>query len=397
MSVSLARRLVSEGVVAPEDVNAALRSHVTERVAFLRQLVRQRPDLVQRLEAELGCRASGAPARIVADPKLVSQLPRELPETLLAVPVGRDPQSRAIQVVAADPSDPHVMSELSHHFREAVRVSAAPLSAVLAAFAPSPPPAVADARELTPAFGTSGNAPSEPPIPLVRLSPEGTQSPATVKGVAPQAVGVVHAARVVVPPRAPVQRASEPVIELTRAKASPSSAEASKSAPSNPIPESGPPSAPRVEAALQAFEEAGTPEDVVRALVKGLSTVAARVLVLAARGKVFEGRESNVPSLEQEVRTLVISGDRPSVLVTASQTGHYLGPIPQTLVHTELARLLGDPSDEIAVGVVMVSSRPALAYVMSSMSTTYLATRAGDQLAQAAARALERIVRHRKK
>src|SRR6476660_7945098 len=117
MSVSLARRLVSEGVVAPEDVNAALRSHVIERVAFLRQLVRQRPDLVQRLEAELGCRASAATPRIVADAKLMGQLPKELPATLLAVPVGRDPDGRAIHVVAADPTDPHVQSELSHHFR----------------------------------------------------------------------------------------------------------------------------------------------------------------------------------------------------------------------------------------------------------------------------------------
>jgi hypothetical protein len=194
-----------------------------------------------------------------------------------------------------------------------------------------------------------------------------------------------------------VKHASEPVIELTRPKASPSSPEASKSEPSQPVPESAPPSAPRVEAALRAFDQAGSPEDVVRALVNGLSSVAARVLVMAARGKVFEGRESNVPSLDKEARALVISGDRPSVLVTATQTGHYLGPIPQTLVHTELARLLGDPSDEIAVGVVTVSSRPALVYVLASMSTVYLATRAGDQLAQAAAHALERIVRHRKK
>jgi len=434
MSVSLARRLVAEGVLPAEEVNTALRTHVLERVAFLEEIVRQRPELIERLEAELGCPRSDAMPAIVPDAELTRRVPEDLLSTLLAIPVGRDPSTQAIRVVAADPSDPHVESELSHHLREPVRVSPAPLSAVLAVFARRLSAAPDTRAYRTPAFGMQSPAPevvprahgrpsalpiaepvlrpSAPPIPLVRLSPEPAHAhapatvhvPATVKGVAPQAVGAVHATRVIVPPRAPAAVAAEPVIELTRAKSSPS-AGASKPARLSPVPSSpsaapDPRSAPEafgVEAALREFEEASSPEDVVTVLVRGLSGVATHVVVLAARGKVFEGRDSNLPAFANDVRALVISGDRPNVLLTATQTGHYLGPIPQTLVHAELSRILGSPESEIGVGIVTVSGRPALVYVLGGMGSTYLATRTGDQLAAAAARALERIVRQRKK
>jgi hypothetical protein len=131
--------------------------------------------------------------------------------------------------------------------------------------------------------------------------------------------------------------------------------------------------------------------------VRGLSRVARKVVVLAVRGKVFEGRDTNDDSARDSVRALVISGDRPSVVLTAMQTGQYAGPIPQTLVHQELSRILGNPNDDIAVGSVTVSGRAALVYVAAGLDTAYLATRRGEELAQAASRALERIVRGRKK
>jgi hypothetical protein len=45
---------------------------------------------------------------------------------------------------------------------------------------------------------------------------------------------------------------------------------------------------------------------------------------------------------------------------------------------------------------VVVSGRPTLVVLMSAFASAYLATRRADQLAQAASRALERIVRERK-
>jgi hypothetical protein len=45
----------------------------------------------------------------------------------------------------------------------------------------------------------------------------------------------------------------------------------------------------------------------------------------------------------------------------------------------------------------MVSGRATLVYLAAGLMTTYLATRRGDQLADAAGKALARIVRERKK
>jgi hypothetical protein len=79
------------------------------------------------------------------------------------------------------------------------------------------------------------------------------------------------------------------------------------------------------------------------------------------------------------------------------QSGTYFGPIPETAVHEELAHFLGNPTGEIAVGSVVVSGRSALLYVLGDMRTAYLATRRGTELGEKAGRALERIVRGRKK
>jgi hypothetical protein len=115
------------------------------------------------------------------------------------------------------------------------------------------------------------------------------------------------------------------------------------------------------------------------------------------RGKVFEGRESNDDGARAQIRSLVVSADRPSVLLTATQAGSYVGPVPETRVHADLARLLGGFTEQIAVGTVLVSGRAALVYVMAGFDTAFLATRRAGELSQAAGKALERIVRKRRK
>jgi hypothetical protein len=71
--------------------------------------------------------------------------------------------------------------------------------------------------------------------------------------------------------------------------------------------------------------------------------------------------------------------------------------LPDTPVHEALMKALGSPRDEVAAGAVMVSGRATLVYLAAGLMTTYLATRRGDQLADAAGKALARIVRERKK
>ncbi|HVU03130.1 MAG TPA: hypothetical protein VHE30_15325 [Polyangiaceae bacterium] len=420
MTVTLARRLVWEGVVTPEDVNAALGAHVRERIPFLRALVQRAPVLLSRLEGELGQARASMPPPILPDDTLVNALPHGLVETLLAIPVSRDPTTGTVRVLVADASDGHVATEISFHLGAPVELVAAPLRQLLEAVRRSEPP---PARGRTPLFGVRAverppssvpraavtrsatpmpaeARPSEPPIPLVRVASDIPAGPTTVKGVAPQAAGASYASGVVVPKRSATP-AAEPIIQLTRTKSLVPAANASDSSPPDTLagqPAPSPRSAPAsLEAPLQELAEAKSAEDVVAILARALGAAARRVLVLAVRGKVFEGREASDPSLTDSVRLLVVSADRPSVLLTASQTGQYVGPVPQTLVHQELFRLLGEPEGDIAVGSVAVSGRSALLWVAAGLDTAYLATRRGSALGDAAGKALERIVRDRKK
>jgi hypothetical protein len=416
MTVALARRLVWGGVVAPEDADQALHSHVTRRIAFLQALLESHPELVPRLEAELGAGRAGSSTAIIPDREMLRALPPGLCTTLLAVPTGRDPRTGAIRILAADPSDPHIAAEFAYHLDAPVEVGRAPIAAVLAAVAER---LEADAASSgIPAFGTQvltqgTPSPSERPIPLVRISAELPQPPATVKGVAPQGSATGHVSPVVVHTGTSNRPVSEPIIELTRAKslAPPATVKGTGpgtaplgTAPNSVAPSdsgdghgaSGPPT-PVEDSRREELDEAKTPEEVVSVLVRGLNRVARRVLVLAVRGKVFEGRDANDDATRAAIRSLVVSSDRPSVLLTAVQTGSYLGPIPETRVHADLARPLAGFTDQIAVGTVLVSGRAALVYVIAGFDTAYLATRRAQELALACGKTLERIVRGRRK
>jgi hypothetical protein len=409
MTVSLARRLTWEGVVAPEDANDALYRHVTERISFLQGLVERHPEMAERLELELGHPADPEAAPIEPDPALLARLPHGLTVSLAALPVQRDPTTGVVRVLAAHPTDAHMASELSFHLEAPVEVSGAPLTAILAALAPS---SSAPPRSRTPAFGTSASPasassaaaanadahPSEPPIPLVRRNLE-PSPPSTARhgSLAPPSPVSTSARPTSLTPIRP-----EPIIALTgtRPEATPSPPVVIEDAKRTPSGKESVPPAALLESELSALDDlaqAGTPEEVVAALVAGLATVAATVVVLAARGKSFEGRDASDARVRQAVRTLVVPIDRPSILQTAVQSMGYVGPIPSTPIHQELSSVLGDPEGEVAVGAVMVTGRAALVYVMSGLTTTYLATRRGDKLGDAAGKALARIVRGRKK
>lgn len=416
MTVSLARRLTWEGVVSPEDANDALHRHVSERISFLQGLVEQRPEIAPRLEAELGNTRDRAAVPIEPDPALVASLPSGLTRSLAALPVRREPTTGVVHAVAAHPTDAHVASELSFHLGAPVEVSGAPLTSVLAAIASS---SSAGIRSRTPALGTSappppprdssvaaqGSAepdarPSDRPIPLVRRSLE-PAPPSTARHgsmVPPSPVSPKTSSHA--PSFTPIR--PEPIISLTstRPLGTPSPSVPSADAAAGVSASVAPPPAALVESELSALDDlsqATTAEEVVAALVAGLATVAATVIVFAARGKNFEGRDTNDGRIRQTVRALTVPLDRPSILQTAVQATGYVGPVPNTPVHEGLASVLGNPEGEVAAGAIMVSGRAALVYVASGLVTTYLATRRGDKLGEAAGKALARIVRGRKK
>ncbi|HEX4337887.1 MAG TPA: hypothetical protein VH062_18385 [Polyangiaceae bacterium] len=403
MTVSLARRLTWEGVVAPEDANDALYRHVTERVSFLQGLVERHPELAETLESELGSSGDPRAASITADPALLESLPPGFALAFAALPVRRDPATSVVEVVAANPTDAHLASELSYHLGAPVEVRAAPLRAVLAALAKSTADPVS--RRHTPAFGTGAPLPdggllrpSERPIPLVRRSIE-PAPPSTIRhgSLAPPAPVETRPAHT-------KSLAPLPIISLTSTRplgtpSAPARPSSFKAAPAAPEPGAPPPAAllETDETALDALGHATNADEVVTALLAGLRRVASTVVVFAAKAKNFEGKDASDAKARDAVRALSIPVDRPSILQTAVQALGYVGPIPSTPVHDGLMASLGNPAGEVAAGAVMVSGRAALVYVAAGLVTTYLATRRADQLTEAAGKALSRIVRDRKK
>jgi hypothetical protein len=396
MTVSLARRLTWEGVIAPEDANAALYRHVTERISFLQGLVERHPELALRLEAELGTGEAASP--IVPEPELLAALPPGLVLALAALPLRRDPASSVVHVVAAHAGDTHVAAEIAYHLGAPVEVTGAPLRSILQAL----PRAFfgAESPRQTPALGTKVPSPSERPIPLVRVSSE-AGPPSTI----PHGTFIPRQAPppVVEHPVSLVPIRPEPIIPLTRTRPGGAGSSPTSSEPQSALAreEQERAAAARAEEdasrALEAIAQASTPEEVVTAFIAGLRTVAAKVLVLSVRAKSFDGREASDGAGREAVRALSIPADRPSILQTAVQGMGYVGPLPDTPVHEALMKALGSPRDEVAAGAVMVSGRATLVYLAAGLMTTYLATRRGDQLADAAGKALARIVRERKK
>jgi hypothetical protein len=421
VSVELARRLIQSGAIASEEVERALFETLTTGVAFAQALASRGSDMLHLLERELA-KTRVPLARVVrVAPELTTDLPLGMCERLLAVPIGRDAKTGAVDLACVDPLDPQVGSEMAHHLKGPVRVFRAPLTEVLLAIELwlDERDAAQSAGLRTPAFGTkavkrpSSPAParlslrppralveddsgvpissseplrhepatsqSEPPIPLVRRSlvPEDrTVHERLRKGTDP---GVGTGSVVLVPE---TDEAGQPVIGLFRAK------------PPPPVQISGVPEE-TVREALARLDRARAPDEVVRALVFGLDALATRTLVLAARAGAYEGRAGSASLGDSDrLRRIRIEIGKSAVLETAGQAGYYLGMLPPTPTHDGLRELFGD--GEVYVARIEASGRPALFLVIAGMETAFGATRCADELARAASRAIERIVLARK-
>lgn len=424
VSVDLALRLARSGVVPGGEVEAALLDSMQRGVAFPLAFAERGPVMAQLLERELA--RSGAPLirTVRAVPELVAQLPIGMCPHLLAVPVRQDGRTGTVDVAAVDPLDSHLPAEFVFHLGAPVRVLRAPLAEVLAALETLPDMPIAPRVVPVPRSGASAGTPafgmpavrregparvdrrrtstqprglpasqppparesqppasrgSEPPIPLVRRSitpgrwPRRGTNPG-VGAAAPPAIDVLE------------DEAGDPVINLFRSKPPPGSDAGVESGTSLR-------SQDDFGLALMALAEAETPDAVARQLVAGMSTVARHVVVLAVRSASYDGRTGTGD--RERIRSLHVPTSSPSVFATAAQAGFYLGPLPLTPAHAELAELLGN-TDEIYVVPVVVSGRGALMVVASGFASSFEATRRADRLAAAAGEAVEQILRRKK-
>ena len=360
MSAELARLLLRGGVPAVE-VERLLALAVSRRTNLPSALAVDRPDLLELIDRELG-RAEVPSLEIVRpQPELVAALPEGLCERLGALPVRQDPRSGRIDVAVLDPVDPHVARELEFHLDAPVRL----LRVRFDAF---------DAALRQTSVGVL-RAPSGPPLPLVRRAPQS----------APEASAEIHDAPDESPPPPSARDDDEPVLSLTRSKPR-------HTAPIPPPPL--PPDPPSLEESLAELAKAHNPDEVVSALVQGLSP--APTLVLAVRGQAYEGRAGSALLDAQGVRRIRLAAGVPSVAETAIRQGFYLGTLPLTSAHGAIREVLGSDADgEVYVAEVRVSSRPSLIVLVAlikALGASVEATRKTDELCRAAGQALESIV-----
>jgi len=452
VTVELARHLVRSGVLSAAEVQEALLQAVTGGVPFVKALVDASSATAEIVDQELS--RLGVPS--LQSVRLARELARDLPAgmcaRLLAVPIGRDPDTGVIEIAAVDPLDPHIPEEFAFHLGTPVAAYRAPLSQIEAAldalpFTPSAPPPWTPQEEeyedRTPAFGSlrwrgpaapigriappletdryerEGDdrpsvSPSAPPIPLVRRTvPAGTPDakPSRARPRLDTFPGV-GASRALTLGNLGEDETGQSVIGLHRSKA-PSQAHELKEPTSDleltPTPER---LTERVQAredaeqiqeemdplaqALDALPTAASPEEVVELLVSGASAVAASVLVLSSRGKKLRGRAGQGLLDEQSVQSVALERNGASIFDVAVHDGSYVGPIPDTDVHAGLVAVLGRIEDEVHVAPVLVSEKPALMLLLTGTSSVEAAAESVAPLVRKAGFALERIVLSRK-
>jgi hypothetical protein len=358
VTVELARRLLQSGVPAA-DVEEALLRMMERGVALSQAVVERFPELDAVLERELS--RVELPSLFSVRPLsgLIGRLPAGMCQRLLAVPVNQDPRTSRVDVAAVEALDPHLAAEFAFHLDAPVRVLLAPYAAVRAALA---------------GLGGPTGIPSEPPIPLVRRSmfPEARPSGSDLLS----GFSASHE-----------PGDGEAVVSLLRPKAEPAPATVGRAAPRTAD----------LEAVLGGLAGAAKPEEVAALLCEGVSPALA--VVFAIRSGAYEARAAS-PELAaaDEVRLLGVRVGQPSVIESALETGFYLGPLPNTPAHDGLrARLPEAATREVYAAVVMVSGRPSLVLLVAGFTQALDTTRRADQLADAAGKALERIVRARKR
>jgi hypothetical protein len=354
-------RLLLRAGASEAEVEEALGRAVSNGQSLARALDDGEPGLKDRLQREL-LRVE-VPSIEMVRPELeqLALLPPGLAERLGAVPIRKDARSGRIDIAAVDPLDGHVVSELEFHLGAKVRVLRADPDAVKAALGAS----------------ASTRAPSGPPLPLVRRA-----AAAEVRAPAPVSSGADAGATVPAQPE-PAPSDDEPVLSLSRAR---SAQTAAAPGPSLPL-----------ELARATFEQTRTPDAVVTALIEGLAP--ARTLILAVRSSSYVGRAGSAAFERDAVRQLEILSSSPSVLLTATRAGFYLGALPHTPAHAPLRSLFGEGDDEVYVASVSASGHPTLVIVCdpTALGGSFDATRRIDVLAGAAGQALERILLSRKR
>lgn len=398
VSIETVRRLLDGGLVPRAEVEVSLLQSVIREIPFVQAVALQRSEHSALVEQELARATIPYVRRVHPKIELCAALPVGMCERLLALPVRQEAITRTVDVAAVDPFDSHIQQEFSFHLDAPVRMLRASLADIVAAldgmhtggaFAAGVSEMLGVQRENTPADGSeppppaegepaiSSPSPSQPPIPLVQRStnaprPGSSRAPHTSGATAP-GVGAAGPTPL-----------DEPVIDLTRAKP-----EVSEALTRSRLREAD---LAQVERQLAQTK---SPDDVVELLVEHACPEGS-TLVFSVKSDNYVARSASFEV--QGLRDVSLPRSRPNVFQAALESAHYLGKLPETLVHALLRDLLAERlGPEVYVAPVLVSGRATLMVLATGFERSFAATRRVDRLAAAAGDALERLLIARKK
>jgi len=387
VSVEVVRLLLRVGASEAE-VEDALSRALSAGQSVARALAEGTEGLKARFDRELARMEAPSIEMVRPETEQLALLPAGLADRLGVVPVRRDTRTGRVDVAVLDPIDPHLAAELEFHLGSKVRLLRAEPEVLQTALAGAGTP----------------RTPSGPPLPLVRKVLTGELSrPSMAAGAKPPDATLGSDAPLtadeVQPAEAPPP--SEPVLSLSRPKASSAATSTPEPAPvASPAPAAAPsahePLLP-LEEVRATFDRTRTPDDVVAALLLGLAP--AQAVVLAVRSNAYVGRAGSPELSQVAVRQIQIPTSQPSVVQTATRAGFYLGALPHTPTHDGLRSLFGGSEEEMYVVVVSASGHPSLVVLCdpTALGGSLDTTRRADTLASQAGAALERILISRKR
>jgi Type II secretion system (T2SS), protein E, N-terminal domain len=426
MTFALARSLLLADAVKPEALAQALLVSATRGTSLVRALLAARAIDPVRLDQQLE-RGDAPYMRHVAPVlSLVQQLPPELCERLLALPVRRDPRTGTIDVAVVDARDPHPVEEIAHWLKAPVRMVRTSLVTMEAALrqlhakpdagmrplaAPMWVPstgaeqaAAADAQnsKVDALVGPAPNIPiplmrkSIVPLPIVEIGPAAA-APAVERDPFPE----TH---------------TDPILDLRRLKpATPALADGAPNhardladdIPPAPATTRGPfspnaPSAPfdDLSPTLGAIRGATERDAILELLVTGVRTVARRVAVFAVKRDLLVGWTCSPEMGDRAVlRTARMVAPPDSVLSTAMKRDDaLLARIPKDSAHAPvLAAMHATPAAEVALVGVRVDGKPVALVIADELGDTLIATRRMEEIARAAGESFARLLREKRK
>lgn len=364
MSVSLARRLLTQTDLDVDLVHRALRESLRGHSSLIEALLRQAPELFDVLARLVGDKDPGRP--VVQDRELSSRIPPGLAERLLAFPSRVLPDGR-VEVLAADPADPHVRQELEAHLGLAIVLERASLAGALAVVGLRAPNRSGTERPLV-RVSSSMPPTSELAIPLVRRSER------PVKGRVSTSPGLGR-------------RGGTPLPQAMDPAPAPTFVGPTFVAPAQRVR----PTPAEVEGRLVAAAHPDVVAEVIAwAMGPGSLVFAVRSDQFALLAAVPRGFERGVSE------PILLSRGRGHLLDGVVERGEARAALSDTSENDPLQRWLR-VGEDLYGATVLVRQRPVLVLLVPVGSEPDAVSRYGQRIATAAGKALELLIVRRKR